>query len=107
MMCKKSCFDNIKYPSLNIHEDSKVASRIRIDYKSCILAEHGYLFMYCFNGTGAFGYDHHMNNIVLGKDLYFMGDIELKLKALHELSLYDLPFLDNTIFMNPHDPLML
>ena len=107
MMCKKSCFDNIKYPSLNIHEDSKVASRIRKQYKSCVLEERGYLFTYCFNGTGAFGYNHHMNNIVLGKDLSFMGNIELKLKSLHELRLYKQSFLSDATFMNPHDPLLV
>lgn len=106
MMCKRKCFDNIKYPSMNHHEDSKLSRRIRNNYKSCILEKKGYLFTYCYTDSSIFGYDHHMNNIVMDKDLSLMSDLKLKLKSIYYMNGYEQEYIKSAEYMNPNHPLL-
>jgi glycosyltransferase involved in cell wall biosynthesis len=90
LMCYKKCFNTSRHPSKSFHEDSELKGDLIDNFKVGMLRGVGYLYLYSYNGLGVFKRDHHINEIINRKDLKYMKDLSMKIRAINYIKYYEL-----------------
>lgn len=102
LMCKRSCFNDVKHPSTTHHEDGDLKQKLCNSFKVDFLSGVGYLYLYSYNDLCVFDRNHHINEIINRKNLLYMKNLYMKTKALKYIKYYD---IENYSFSITNEPL--